>query len=1485
MPFETQETTTTNFDEIVRIRPQQQINSDDVYYASTTTEGNPIENYRVAQEELRRTGQSTFVEEARKRWTVEQDAQAKETITNLMIDETIPAYQKQAVLSTYISGGYLGKDLRDKYLLKQATIDSGVMEADKRAQDIYAESVYQRDAQKKQQDAAKLIEEAEVDFSSVLKGTAAVAKGIVLSIPAGLVGAYTLIKERDSAKAAEIVQSVQQWGWQPTDAGSQKVVDKIASALEILDIPFKWIGDKTLDITGNPGVATAVYTGTSVAGYIGGFKAARAGVKALKGKPKVESTSPLGTTATANKDNATTLATAAVVDETGQLAGALRTSKESLIADWTLPKLEDEFGEIKPELRQKIQEQDVALSGLYRETEFDPNVAPVSKLLDEREMYLKAVEETNGPKLLLSSSVLDPQILESTVHSLKGKLLFGRNELHGYETKIGAEYALEQMKESTAHLPDQGKFSIVEKPSEGFFVQWDVNRKYNPWEHLTFGGDAIGAHFTVPFTPWKFDITYFANSIVGDKIFPAYMRMKEWVPSAGQAAGWQQVRVENAFIRAQRELFLSTKYGKELATSLRQGDREGKLYTNADIAAQHPHLTKKEVDKLHAEYVGYRRIEDHLYRFADRKFRHDLDSSGYKTLYDYNGNKLGYASKEVAESELVGVDEVWNFNGQKGIPRTPEMEIIRLQQPIHVDGNIYEYAQVTTDFKLGPLLPGSLTKIPGYVGRHYKEYYVVDKVPKEMKVNGKKISSEELRNYKRAIYMAKTQKEAQQLEAKLQENDPNYKYEWRREQKDIADKIILDSHIYDGFFKEKHKRGEQLPSHDGLADIEDPLVAQTKAIMSTSRITSWDQYMDAARTNWVKAYGKFSNHVFPDSINKITPKVRMSPEESREFLAAQKIYQQLEQQQFHSVPSEIIWKSTLNGVAEVFDNMHLPSEILRKWGENGIWPVRAAKALGSNLWLYLRPPRMWVVQPQQIKELVFMEPTFMKEATNILPVFSGLLARTKTLEPLKAGSDAMGKRASPEYDRLLNAIERSGIMQAIDTNQMIHGIWKDAASELDPGTITKIGETLKKGASLPSKIGRAIGYDPAELMNQVTLWLFAKHRFEKTNPGTKWDTSENIAQITQAAGRYGHMASTRAGMYTWQEGTLGVFTQFAAIPFKSLLQMFSAKELTTTDKAKLAAARLFWYGKYGVPYGAAMYAVFSKEADPETQENWDRWTTGVSNHIMNNTLDWMLGESERPSQSEWSKSTSTVPETIWFWDLGMALYDMSTGGDSGKKANFPFLQASDSLYKAVRTIYDLYTIPPLTGDERDYGRIVWEAASFAGVLSDYSKMKIDEYTSKMGQSLGYQQTRGEAISRLFGVPDRESIIQQQLSKSIVAREKDIKSDAKTIYERIHAIKGKHTSSNREDIEEALMFHRQLDAFKQSIEPAYWDEILSEIKTLDKKNQSTKQESILSYYYKHYNKEADSHIMDMKTQLQDSEQPGIKALLKDLEDTQ
>lgn len=95
---------------------------EEAFYAVGSFSNTPIEDLTKAADDLIESGYSDLVNSAKERWASEQDIPTKRVISDILADTTIPKDTKTNILYNYSIGGYVSKDLKDKYIERTASI-------------------------------------------------------------------------------------------------------------------------------------------------------------------------------------------------------------------------------------------------------------------------------------------------------------------------------------------------------------------------------------------------------------------------------------------------------------------------------------------------------------------------------------------------------------------------------------------------------------------------------------------------------------------------------------------------------------------------------------------------------------------------------------------------------------------------------------------------------------------------------------------------------------------------------------------------------------------------------------------------------------------------------------------------------------------------------------------------------------------------------------------------------------------------------------------------------------------------------------------------------------------------------------------------------------------------------------------------------------------------------------------------------------------
>jgi hypothetical protein len=531
-----------------------------------------------------------------------------------------------------------------------------------------------------------------------------------------------------------------------------------------------------------------------------------------------------------------------------------------------------------------------------------------------------------------------------------------------------------------------------------------------------------------------------------------------------------------------------------------------------------------------------------------------------------------------------------------------------LHEKIAGDGTVHRYALTGVKANLNLLPQEVLARIPGYSGRKVKESWYVDVTPKTLVVDGLKQTDQTgLRAYTETKAGAKSEHEGSKIAEQLKANYPDHLVTVRPERTDNFGRILTDYQIHQEFLKHSMKRGSRLPSLNGPARLEDRMVTLINTTSTLSRMGAFRAWDEAFRTSFTKGFSKFTHGEFPQYQTDIKPLENMGRELKKEYDTANALFKYYEQMKNTETRGDFLYTSALHSIADILEKGKIPVDLLRGKHQN---PLMAAKTVSTVAYIHMAPIRQWLIQPAQQLEMYAISPkTAAKNFTNTAAIRMYLGADSKMMGTYKNIIQSNAKHAAErvgnkEFLDDVEAIRKSGLIQSVDMNSIVHGVFR----EIDRNLVENVPEKIWKDIETVSKAGprglRAVGFDAAELTNRVGNWLQVKDLWKEKNPGKNWKTKEAQEQIAAEASRLSG-AMNRAGALPYQDGVLSIFFQFAAIGQKMLINLLqdNATILSGSERARLAAARFAIYGgKYGIPGGAIAYHFIEQSKDEEVKK-------------------------------------------------------------------------------------------------------------------------------------------------------------------------------------------------------------------------------------------------------------------------------------------
>lgn len=1463
--------------------------SEKAFYVAGTYSENPVEDYQAIKTDLETTGSSEFVRIAEDRLKQEHDAEIVSTITSIIQDPEISKVTRQAVLQQYASGGFVPQSIKDRYLQKMAASPTGQTIDDQHAQDLVIDSFTKRKQELDRAALVKKAEEGKKSFLDYVQGTGAIGAHILMSIPAGLAAVFTAIKEQDAGKAVEVLEKVQSYSYAPTSQGAQEVQASIAEAMSVLGIPAQWVGDKLFEFTGSPIAGAFGQTVLDPVALLPVGKAASMIKRGIKGKPHIPETSPAATTQVANPTKAAELGAAALQDDTGRVAEALGTDQGSIISDWVLPKLPEEIQKEYIDLSAQIKALDETQKATFEIQRYDANIVNATRREEDLSKINQILREARTPHYQQAASHYE--ILDN---STQGTMTFGRNGTSGYVREIDAQNALERLKESIDGQFDEGNrgsLTLVKKDT-GYHIEWKFKQDYDDISNLIFGKDSIQTSIL------GMNVSGLARSRLGNYIF-AQGRFPDWVEKGASRGIERAAIIEKHLLDTIQGNVKTRKIGRELDHLINDAEELGKeFYKRSELESMFPHLAQKQVNSLFESHIFWRRLQHYKYNWLNRETKHKMAAQGMKGIYDDAGNYVGAGSTHFPNTEMGKIKEVWDFDKKQSVAFSEDVlvkegkTLVRLNDKVELEGKVLQFAIVGGKHKLDFLPNQVLPEVPGYSARKVKENFFVQITPKKLNIDGVDVTdAKTLENFSKVKAATRNEHEGLKVKEQLEADYPDHIVTVRPERMDNYGRVITDYQVHAELLRSSMRRGERLPSAEGVARIEDRLVTEIESIQRLSQMGAFRQWDEAFQKSYIQGFGDFlPEGKFPEYVGQIVPRQNMDKAVAAEYKNALRLFEYYSKMKRFETFGDYIWKQGLTAIADVIDRWKVPADVMRQLSRTANPLVKYPKIAASMMYIHLNPLRQWLLQPMQMVEMYAINPvTFSQNMTQLIPVRMALLSSASVLGKHKALYDDILSRmplqmSKKEFNDVVGAIKESGLLQSVDLNVLVHGMFKNMDRNLVENIPERFAKDFADSLKAPVRISRTAGFDFAEITNRIGLWLQTKSIWEARNPGKDWRTREAKEAISADANRLaGNM--NKAGNLPYQQGALSVFMQFAAINQKLLMNLLqdNATILSPAQRARLAVTRAGLYGaKYGLPGGAALYYFLDQSDDPLIQENKEVLRRGLIDRVANDLVGAML-DPDKPTQLEVGKSLSPYSENVLpYVDFIRELFKLSDGS-ANTNPRFPSMGAVSSIYETADQIKSWFTTREI--NDQSFASAVLDATELASGMNNYAKMQLalgmGDLVTKNGNKYGMEMTRLEAIGKLFGVQTTEEVDLWRMKELLSDHQAEKKAMAQDIH-RYLMYQRKHIGEPDFEI-----YVRRLNSFmsllsEKQFSPQDKDELFAEIVKLDQQSQTTLKESLFADIWKYHADNQAEAITKVMNILRTSDKPRTRKFVESLE---
>lgn len=1183
--------------------------------------------------------------------------------------------------------------------------------------------------------------------------------------------------------------------------------------------------------------------------------------------PSVNPGSPMGATTAANPTHARKVGAQGINNPSA--AAAAGTSPGEILGSMVLPKVDPDFIKNNPDAYKTLLEFDKTFTKLFEDTKIDPFLVNTTERMKDQKIIYETLQQARGAHYQVPNSVFEESLSE-----LRGVARYGKDADFGFNTLAEATLAEANLK-STFKSTGVSKYEtkIVQDNGGQYYVDMDWVKEYDPFSSRVFGNSSTDASIL------GIDASGLGRSWLGKYVIPATMRLDEWVTKGGFSTSVTASKVEEGFLTLQKNI-RNTTHPKEL-NAIVQNIAENQAYmSKSDISSMFPYLDKDSVNHLLGKQELVKRNSDYLWNWTNRNERARMLSEGKQGIYAANGDLLSVGNK--VNTVPSTVRKVYDFGTKTGISRaqTVGKTIVGLDKPIIHGSEKFTYAVVDDVAASLNMLPRSVVpKLEGYIPRINTENWYVKRTPKSVIENGTRVTDTNTlrKDHTETIAAARTEKDGGVMIDRLKAQYPNDEITLVRERGDTGNAIVTDYKVFKDMAAFGKTRGDRLPTVDGFSRLEDPFVALVNRSRTVARLDAWKDYDTVFKKNYLKQFsGYLKEGEFPNTIHDIFLPVNATEEHAKAFKTAQRLFEQYSNQRYKLNLSDEVWKSVGHTLADTLEDfkLNVPSDMVRDLAGKGDLFRKGIKSLSNQLFINLNPVAQWVVQTPQILEFALVSPTFAKNSLKMLPaLLVNMLGRAGHSRPY---AGIMGKLAEnislsdkAEFNKIADAIYDAGLPQAVDMNMMLSGGLDDLGKPLVQGLGQKAMNLPQQVLSVPGQAAKRIGYTPAQMMADMAGFLFAKERWQKLNPGMDWNTPSNIRQI--AADGWDIMGSmnTRAGAFPYQDGYLGVLTQFNAIVHKQMFQVFSSKTLKKAPgeiidpKAKFAGARAALWGVSGVPGAAMVYNMVDEYTEGFSQDMknlFEKYKGGLADMLVNKSIDIMLSDPDSPP-SDLAISNRVAPfqgDQLPVIDTLYTMFQFATGQKTDNP-RFPFTNAVGSAFSAVTDMNNLWKTKEF-GTVEALGMAITEVAEMTSGYNNYAKammiQEIGDKKDKFGNNLGLELNYTHAMAQMFGITSHQEVSMFIQQKNKKEREAFIETRAKELFDGMLKLKGKVGEPD------FIEYVRRSNILNSVTNETDKEEIMSRFIAMDRENYLTRKDSIMLYLMEHHTQENDKYIANM-----------------------
>lgn len=766
----------------------------------------------------------------------------------------------------------------------------------------------------------------------------------------------------------------------------------------------------------------------------------------------------------------------------------------------------------------------------------------------------------------------------------------------------------------------------------------------------------------------------------------------------------------------------------------------------------------------------WRRANDALWHAANSDVAQTLRNRGFKIYTDNQNNHL--VVKPISRNQ-VGAN-TWFYDPITDVVENLRPEglddfyakggtFARLSEPMQINGEWIDTIKVANTPERG-YLRGVRTdeKVLAYRDGYYPVMYDANWFLTKV-VKGR--NGQEFRKT-----VASAQREADILHAQkqLQATEPDAVFEARRDRRNNIQRYSQmaedgwDIAVASGMSMQR-VRGERLVDAGvdlhkaGHSNLLDPMEAVKIQINQLSQRVVLRTYLDSVKQRWINNYfdelglkpNKFGEKWFPDNIAQIERNPGVKQKTVADARSIFNYVHHLENSYINYIDET--WRATLNYFAETLDTLGWAKASTALQSVSRSSPSSVSKGAAFKLYLAANPARQLIIQGHQSVQLQAINPRY----------FYGPLQ----WDIYRVNKVMRGDRSDPDAVLMYEEIVKSGILEAVDANNLVRQDTLQLAARTNTQKILNV-------ANKPLEVSQKYGFDIGEQTVLVTSWL-THYDAKIKEVGRKTLTRRELDQVAGKARAFTYNMN-RAGDMPYNQNSLAIIAQFLQVPHKALLQMFTNRALTKRQRAQLIAFNTIMYG---VPTGLITYT--GLKPGPER----DMIEAGLEDVLLNGIATWATGEEQ---QVDFGDLAPTNAYGLYDMVTTMATTDIFTLIKDSPSGSLIFGQ-NPRLTEAFKTgaryfnLIDDYDDPELDTKFTDVATATLQI--FSGASNAFKARyaaQTDQKISSLGNLTDSDVTDFEAAMQFFGFRTKTETGSQEI-RQIMYGDKDFTTTDVTLW--------------------------------------------------------------------------------------------------------